>query len=107
MPESVAARVARSSLVFLKGDANYRRLLGDRDCPLTADARPVAGYWPAPLCALRVLTSTAGCGVGEQVAARARKADAKFMTSGEWGMVQFWPAAAAEVTQAINPADQG
>jgi len=99
MSEGVAARVARSAMVFLKGDTNYRRLLGDCDCPLTADARSVAGYWPAPLCALRVLTSTAGCGVGEQAAARARKEDAKFMTSGEWGMVQFWPTAAAAEAQ--------
>jgi hypothetical protein len=44
MPADLAARFERASITVLKGDLNYRRLVGDRDWPpLTpfADAAPL------------------------------------------------------------------
>jgi hypothetical protein len=44
-----------SAMVFVKGDANYRRLLGDRTWPLDTPFSDVVSYFPVPVCALRTL----------------------------------------------------
>lgn len=49
-----------SSMVFVKGDANYRRLIGDRLWPTDTPFSDVAGYFPARLCALRTLKAELG-----------------------------------------------
>lgn len=49
-----------SSMVFVKGDANYRRLIGDRLWPTDTPFPDVAGYFPARLCALRTLKAELG-----------------------------------------------
>jgi hypothetical protein len=89
MPVGVEEKLARSKLVFMKGDEQYRRLVGDREWPLDTPAGQVMGYMHVPVCALRVLESTAGCGVHELISTRASKQDPRFMTSGSWGMIQF------------------
>lgn len=44
----------RCDLAFVKGDANYRRLLGDCKWDMTAPFEDVVGaYFPCPVCALR------------------------------------------------------
>lgn len=47
-------------MVFLKGDANYRRLIGDRLWSTDTPFLDVAGYFPARLCALRTLKAELG-----------------------------------------------
>lgn len=47
-------------MVFLKGDANYRRLIGDRRWPTNTPFSDVAGYFPTKLCALRTLKAELG-----------------------------------------------
>ena len=44
-----------SSMVFVKGDANYRRLLGDRKWATDTPFQDVVSYFPVPICALRTL----------------------------------------------------
>ena len=82
----------RDDLVVLKGDANYRRLLGDRLWPLDAPFHEVAAYFPAPLLALRTLKAELGCGIPRE---RAEKAEAErpgtWMTDGVFGVAQFLP----------------
>jgi Damage-control phosphatase ARMT1-like domain len=54
--------VKRCHVASAKGDANYRRLLGDRDWDLTAPFDKVVGcYFPVPTCALRTLKAEIGC----------------------------------------------
>ena len=81
MPVHLETRLADSRLVIVKGDSNYRRMLGDREWPLTTDPASVLGYWHVPVCAIRILESQIGCGLEERTAA--------FMASGRYGMVQF------------------
>ena len=46
----------RCDLAFVKGDANYRRLLGDRYWDYSTPFEKVVGsYFPCPVCALRTL----------------------------------------------------
>ena len=63
MPERIRRDLAGSALVFVKGDANYRRLLDERAWPLDTPFADVASGWPAPVCALRTLKAELGCGM--------------------------------------------
>jgi hypothetical protein len=71
--------------------ANYRRLLGDRhwrhDTPFAA----AVGYFPAPLVALRTCKAGLVVGVAPEAEARAAAAHpADWLTSGRYGLVQFF-----------------
>jgi hypothetical protein len=57
MPRLLRARFDEARLVILKGDANYRRALGDAIWPATTPFADVTAYFPAPLLALRMLKS--------------------------------------------------
>ena len=57
MPEPLWQDLAQSSLIFIKGDANYRRCLGDRHWPFTTSFADIMCYSPAPSVALRTLKS--------------------------------------------------
>jgi Damage-control phosphatase ARMT1-like domain len=50
-----------SAMVFVKGDANYRRLLGDRTWALDTPFSDVVSYFPVPVCALRTLKAEVSC----------------------------------------------
>jgi Damage-control phosphatase ARMT1-like domain len=77
-------------LAFVKGDANYRRLLGDRKWDYTAPFQDVVGaYFPCPVCALRTLKAELGCGMDADQVERARKLDDSWMVNGRFGVVQF------------------
>ena len=88
MPEHIQERLAGSKMVFVKGDANYRRLLGERDWPLDTPAADILSYWPVPVCALRTFKAEIGCGVSVADQARAEKEDPDWKVSGKWGVVQ-------------------
>jgi hypothetical protein len=50
-------------LIIVKGDANYRRLLGDRHWSWDACVSKVFSYWPVPILALRTFKAEIGIGV--------------------------------------------
>ena len=77
-------------LAFVKGDANYRRLLGDRQWDYSAPFRDVVGcYFPCPVCALRTLKAEVGCGMAREQVERAMALDDEWMVNGRFGVVQF------------------
>ena len=80
----------RCDLAFVKGDANYRRLLGDRVWDYTAPFQDVVGaYFPCPVCALRTLKAEIGCGMDADQVERAKQLDDNWMVNGRFGVVQF------------------
>lgn len=89
MPEDILRLLSQSSLVISKGDANYRRLLGDRHWHNTDAFDRITHYLPAPLVALRTLKSDplVGLSVGQAQATNLR--DAKWRTDGRWGIIQL------------------
>ena len=89
MPPAIVDKVGQSKIVFVKGDANYRRLLGERLWPLDTLAADVLSYWPVPVCALRTFKAEIGCGISPAKQQQARDADPKWMVSGKWGVVQL------------------
>ena len=89
MPDHIYHRLSNSELVIVKGDANYRRLLGDRQWPLDIDSNDVLSYWHVPCCALRTFKAEIGCGITEEAQQRAARSDSKWQVSGKWGVIQL------------------
>ena len=89
MPAELQADLAGSALLVSKGDANYRRWLGDRHWAATTPFEAVCAYRPAPLLALRVLKSEIVAGLAPGRAEQAARADLNWMFSGRWGLIQF------------------
>lgn len=88
MPDEVHADLSNSALVVAKGDANYRRLLGDRHWPLDAPFTDIVSYLKVPLVALRTYKSEVGCGLqAHQVTALDAK-EPDWRTNGRWGIIQ-------------------
>ncbi|MDJ0953018.1 MAG: damage-control phosphatase ARMT1 family protein [Acidimicrobiia bacterium] len=87
-PNDLVDELASADLVVVKGDANYRRLLGDLHwaptTPFPSIVRP-----RQPLVALRTPKSLVAAGIDQQTIDRAAAADPNWMTNGEWGMIQF------------------
>lgn len=80
---------SRCDLAFIKGDANYRRLLGDLEWDFSAPFEDVVGnYFPCPVCALRTLKAEVGCGMEKEKVENAMKVD-NWSTNGRFGVVHF------------------
>ena len=86
----------RCDLAFVKGDANYRRLLGDRmwDYSEATFQDVVGAYFPCPVCALRTLKAEIGCGMKHDQVERAKNLDDNWMVNGRFGVVHFGSGAA-------------
>jgi hypothetical protein len=81
---------SRCDLAFIKGDANYRRLLGDLEWDFSTPFQDVVGnYFPCPVCALRTLKAEVGCGMEVKKVENAMKLDDNWSTNGRFGVVHF------------------
>ena len=80
----------RCDLAIVKGDANYRRLLGDLAWDFTSPFEDVVGcYFPSPVCALRTLKAEIGCGMDKEQVKRAMDLDDDWLVNGRFGVIQF------------------
>jgi uncharacterized protein with ATP-grasp and redox domains len=89
MPEDLVEQFKQIDLLISKGDANYRRLIGDRRWPMTTLPAQVFGYLPAPVLALRVSKSEAIIGLQPGQSEELFQQDPRWQINGSWGMVQF------------------
>jgi uncharacterized protein with ATP-grasp and redox domains len=89
MPARVRRELERSDLLISKGDANYRRLLGDLHWPPTTPAADVLRYAPAPLAALRVAKGEIVVGLQPGQPEALFEKDPNWMVDGQWGLIQF------------------
>lgn len=88
MPAELAAELAGSTITILKGDLNYRRLVGDRFWPPTTDFAECVAYFPAPVLALRTSKSDVAVGLSADQVERLDRADRRWRTSGEHAVIQ-------------------
>lgn len=89
MPEAFKRVFEGAQIVIVKGDANYRRVVGDAYWDATTPFADVVSYFPAPILMLRTLKSDAVVGLQrEQVAALAEE-DWEWRVSGKRGIVQL------------------
>jgi DHA3 family macrolide efflux protein-like MFS transporter len=88
-PPSLREDLARAGLVILKGDVNYRRLLGDRHWPHTAHLENIADYFPAPFLVLRPLKGEIMVDLRPGQAEALSAEDPDWLINGQRGIVQF------------------
>lgn len=88
LPDDLRTDLASADFVILKGDANYRRLVGDAHWPPTSSFVQAAAYFPAPLVALRTLKSELILGLRPGQAERLRAQDPAWQVNGRRGIVQ-------------------
>jgi hypothetical protein len=95
MPPALREAFGQSQLVISKGDANYRRLLGDRQWDFTTPFQKILGYFPVPLLALRTLKSEIVAGLRpEQLPGSPGSPavqDPNWLTDARWGVIQYAP----------------
>jgi len=107
LPQDLQADLARSDLILLKGDVNYRRLLEDRDWPPSTDLAAVTGYMPAPFVTLRTLKAELIVGLAPGQAEAIRADDPDWLVNGERGVIHYVPvnrqaAARSDGTSALH-----
>ncbi len=88
LPPDLLAEFAGCRLVVFKGDANYRRLLGDAHWPPEASFAAATAYFPAPLVALRTLKSEIITGLAPGRARLLEAEDPRWLVNGQRGVIQ-------------------
>ncbi len=89
MPRQLQHVFQDSQLVIIKGDANYRRLVGDAIWDYDIPLEDVVTYFPAPMVALRTLKSDPILGIDAAQAAQLDEVDPHWHTNGQRGVIQM------------------
>jgi hypothetical protein len=89
MVNSLRDHLAASRLVIGKGDAHYRRLLGDAHWPFTTPFAEITCYLPAAWLVLRTLKSEVVAGLAAGQPETLAEKDPRWLTNGRWGVMQF------------------
>ena len=90
MPSALKNELQKSDLIVSKGDANYRRWMGDRFWPFTTPLEDILTYLPAPLALMRVFKSNCLIGIKPGQAEAVGGKDPDWLYDGKWGVIQFY-----------------
>ncbi|SDP38667.1 Protein of unknown function DUF89 [Streptomyces sp. cf386] len=89
MPGDLREELATATLTLVKGDLNYRRLVGDRLWPPTTPFTEVTAHFPGPVAALRTLKSDVITGLDARTEAALVEAEGqKWRTGGTHALIQ-------------------
>ena len=92
MPASLENNISHERLVIVKGDANYRRVVGDALWRADTPFAEVMGYLDTPVLCLRTLKSDPVVGLpGAETAAQLDSIDPEWRVNGKRGVIQFKP----------------
>jgi len=91
LPRDIQDDLKGSSLLISKGDANYRRILGDREWDFTVGFHQAVDFLPVPLAALRTLKSELAVGLDLDQIQFVFNQDPKWMINGKWGVIHYSP----------------
>uniref|UniRef100_A0A1A9UXH6 Sugar phosphate phosphatase n=1 Tax=Glossina austeni TaxID=7395 RepID=A0A1A9UXH6_GLOAU len=82
--------LSQAHLVIFKGNLHYRKLLGDY-CwdPTDNFLTCIRGFQPTNICTLRTIKSDLVCGLQQGQTDDLRRRNHKWMTTGEYGLIQF------------------
>jgi hypothetical protein len=89
LPDDLMETYAGTDLTVLKGDLNYRRLVGDCRWPPDTQFASVTAYFPSPVAALRVHKSEVAVGVQSALVLALAAADVDWRIDGRYGTVQL------------------
>jgi hypothetical protein len=88
-PPHLARELDAATIVVLKGDANYRRAVGDAVWPEGTTFAAVTGYLPTPLLCLRTMKSDAVAGLPPGLADQLNGIDRDWRINGRRGVIQL------------------
>lgn len=89
LSNDLKAEFKKSDLVIFKGDANYRRLFGDRHFSVDCSLKNVSKNLPTSTLAIRVLKSEIILGLEKRVAHSLQQKDISWMSNGKYGIIQM------------------
>ncbi|MDX3644155.1 damage-control phosphatase ARMT1 family protein [Streptomyces sp. MB09-02B] len=90
MPADLRADFASADLTLMKGDLNYRRLVGDHLWPPTTPFTEVTAYFPTPVAALRTLKSDVVTGLTPETVTTLTESEGHhWRTSGTRALIQL------------------
>ncbi|MEU8709437.1 damage-control phosphatase ARMT1 family protein [Streptomyces sp. NPDC048565] len=96
MPDDLRAELGAATLTILKGDLNYRRLVGDRRWPATTSFAGCTAYFPGAVAALRTLKSDVVVGLDERTLEGLERSGRAWRTSGTHALIQVRPRTGAD-----------
>lgn len=88
MPDELASEFTTAAMTLMKGDLNYRRLVGDRHWPATTPFDHTVAYFPSPVTALRTLKSEVVVGLTSEQVAELDASGQRWRTSGGHAVIQ-------------------
>ncbi|WP_017238993.1 damage-control phosphatase ARMT1 family protein [Streptomyces sp. SS] len=88
MPEDLRGEFASATLTILKGDLNYRRLVGDQLWHPTAPFADLTAYFPGAVAALRTLKSDVIVGMEQGAPDALERSGTAWRTSGTHALIQ-------------------
>ncbi|OWY96714.1 hypothetical protein PHMEG_00032950 [Phytophthora megakarya] len=77
-----------ATLVIIKGDLNYRRLLGDRLWPPSTPVEEAIPYFPTTFVSFRTMKSDPVVGIPADIVTKLEKEDPKWRYNGKRGTIQ-------------------
>jgi hypothetical protein len=90
MPDALKREIGQHDLAILKGDVNFRKLVGDRHWDPTTSIEKAAGYFPTSFLNLRTLKSELIVGLTrEQLTILEPNAEKNWLFNGKRGMIIF------------------
>lgn len=89
MPDDLKDDLSKSDLIIFKGDANYRRLFGDRQIPYDQSLESITEYLPAKSIAIRILKSEIMLGLEQETVKELTSLDSDWLVNGTHGMIQL------------------
>lgn len=89
MPDDLKHDLSKSDLIIFKGDANYRRIFGDRQIPYDQKLESITDYLPAKSIAIRILKSEIMLGLEKEAISKLYQADNDWLVNGRYGMIQL------------------
>jgi hypothetical protein len=90
MPAGLNKQIKSHDLTILKGDLNYRRLMGDRHWPPTTPVAIAGGYFPTPFLSLRTLKAELIVGLTDDLLKNVvSEGDLHWLTNGKRGLITF------------------
>ncbi|MEV8565597.1 damage-control phosphatase ARMT1 family protein [Streptomyces sp. NPDC051322] len=88
MPEDLRKEFEAITVTILKGDLNYRRLVGDRMWDATVSFAELTAYFPGAVAALRTLKSDVIVGLEQGALEVLERSGAAWRTSGTHALIQ-------------------
>jgi hypothetical protein len=89
MPEHIRKELSKSELIIFKGDANYRRIFGDRVIPHHIPPQQLSLNLPSKSVSVRILKSEIITGLAQEKSSRlTTEMGNDWLVSGRYGIIQ-------------------